>query len=144
MPIKFTTLDITATVAELRELLLNLRVNNCYDCTNKIYLLKFQKPDIKYTLLIESGIRLHTTTFDWPKGSVPNGFSMKLRKHIRGKRLTDLKQLGTDRLVCMTFGEDEVAYHLIIELYRSCGIYRSCKGPIVRYESKNIYSQITN
>ena len=115
---RFTTLDIAASVSELRDLLLNLRVNNCYDCSNKIYLLKFQKPDVKHTLLIESGIRLHTTNFDWPKGSVPNGFSMKLRKHIRGKRLIDLKQLGTDRVVLMTFGEDEFAFHLIIELYR--------------------------
>ena len=116
---RFTTLDISAAVAELREMLMGMRVNNCYDCSNKIYLLKFQKPDVKHTLLLESGIRFHTTTFDWPKGTVPNGFSMKLRKHIRGKRLVDLRQLGTDRVICMTFGEDEFAFHLIVELY-SC------------------------
>ena len=32
-------------------------------------------------LLMESGIRIHSTEFDWPKNMVPSGFSMKVR-HI--------------------------------------------------------------
>ena len=38
-----------------------------------------QKPEKKTMLLFESGARIHTTEFEWPKSSAPSGFSMKLR-----------------------------------------------------------------
>lgn len=31
-------------------------------------------------LLIESGIRLHSTEFDWPKNPAPSAFSMKVQQ----------------------------------------------------------------
>lgn len=33
-------------------------------------------------LLIESGIRVHTTTYDWPKNNNPSGFAMKVRARV--------------------------------------------------------------
>lgn len=42
---------------------------------------------------------------------------LQLRKHLRNKRLEDVKQLGMDRVVQMTFGSGEAMHHLIIELY---------------------------
>ena len=115
---RFTTLDIISCIEELKPVLSDLRVNNVYDCNSRTYLIKLQKPDKKYNLLIESGIRFHTTTFDWPKSSIPNGFSMKLRKHIRGKRLSSIDQLGGDRILILSFGEGEqFTYRLIVELY---------------------------
>ena len=36
------------------------------------------RPDMKAILLMESGIRIHSTEFDWPKNMVPSGFSMKV------------------------------------------------------------------
>lgn len=44
-------------------------------------------------------------------------FSFKCRKHLKGRRLSHVKQLGVDRIVDFTFGYDEAAYHLIVELY---------------------------
>lgn len=35
------------------------------------------------------------------KSTTPSGFTLKLRKHIRSKRLEDVRQLGYDR-VCRT------------------------------------------
>ena len=32
----------------------------------------------KVVILIESGNRIHTTEFDWPKNLMPSGFSMKV------------------------------------------------------------------
>lgn len=43
---------------------------------------------------MESGLRLHSTEFDWPKAQYPSSFSMKLRKHIKGKRLESISQVG--------------------------------------------------
>ena len=42
---------------------------------------------------------------------------MKLRKHIRTKKLEDVRQLGIDRVIDLTFGKGENAYHILVELY---------------------------
>uniref|UniRef100_A0A8D0G7Y4 Ribosome quality control complex subunit NEMF n=1 Tax=Sphenodon punctatus TaxID=8508 RepID=A0A8D0G7Y4_SPHPU len=117
MKSRFSTVDIRAVIAELRSSLLGMRVNNVYDVDNKTYLIRLQKPDCKATLLLESGIRIHTTEFEWPKNMMPSGFAMKCRKHLKSRRLVNVKQLGIDRIVDFQFGSDEAAYHLIIELY---------------------------
>ncbi|KAJ6654024.1 hypothetical protein lerEdw1_007533 [Lerista edwardsae] len=97
--------------------LLGMRVNNVYDVDSKTYLVRLQKPDCKATLLLESGIRIHMTEFEWPKNMMPSGFAMKCRKHLKTRRLVSVRQLGVDRVVDFQFGSDEAAYHLIIELY---------------------------
>ncbi|XP_072194828.1 ribosome quality control complex subunit NEMF [Excalfactoria chinensis] len=117
MKSRFSTIDIRAVVAELRLSLLGMRVNNVYDVDNKTYLIRLQKPDCKATLLLESGIRIHTTEFEWPKNMMPSGFAMKCRKHLKTRRLVSVRQLGIDRIVDFQFGSNEAAYHLIIELY---------------------------
>ncbi|XP_073465412.1 kelch domain-containing protein 2-like isoform X2 [Aquarana catesbeiana] len=58
--------------------LLGMRVYNVYDVDNKTYLIRLQKPDSKAVVLVESGIRIHTTEFEWPKNMMPSGFAMKL------------------------------------------------------------------
>uniref|UniRef100_A0A8C5THQ5 Ribosome quality control complex subunit NEMF n=1 Tax=Malurus cyaneus samueli TaxID=2593467 RepID=A0A8C5THQ5_9PASS len=97
--------------------LLGMRVNNVYDVDNKTYLIRLQKPDCKATLLLESGIRIHMTEFEWPKNMMPSSFAMKCRKHLKTRRLVSVTQLGIDRIVDFQFGSDEAAYHLIVELY---------------------------
>lgn len=42
---------------------------------------------------------------------------MKLRKHLKNKRLESLRQLGTDRIIDFQFGVGDATYHLILELY---------------------------
>ncbi|XP_059514758.1 ribosome quality control complex subunit NEMF isoform X5 [Myotis daubentonii] len=117
MKTRFSTVDLRAVLAELNASLLGMRVNNVYDVDNKTYLIRLQKPDFKATLLLESGIRIHTTEFEWPKNMMPSSFAMKCRKHLKSRRLVSAKQLGVDRIVDFQFGSDEAAYHLIIELY---------------------------
>jgi hypothetical protein len=48
--------------------------------------------------------------------------SSQLRKHIRTKRLEDVRQLGMDRVVDFTFGAGSVQCHLIMELYAAVGV----------------------
>ena len=33
-------------------------------------------------LLVESGNRINTTDFEWPKNLMPSGFSMKVHLHV--------------------------------------------------------------
>lgn len=110
-------MDIRAVIAEITANYIGMRVNNVYDIDNKTYLIRLQKPDFKAILLIESGTRIHSTDFEWPKNMMPSGFAMKCRKHLKSRRLTEVKQLGMDRIIDIQFGSDEAAYHLIIELY---------------------------
>uniref|UniRef100_A0A3Q2WLE3 Ribosome quality control complex subunit NEMF n=1 Tax=Haplochromis burtoni TaxID=8153 RepID=A0A3Q2WLE3_HAPBU len=117
MKTRFTTVDIRAVIAEINANYIGMRVYNVYDIDNKTYLIRLQKPDSKAVLLIESGTRIHSTDFEWPKNMMPSGFAMKCRKHLKTRRLTQIKQLGIDRIVDIQFGSDEAAYHLIIELY---------------------------
>uniref|UniRef100_A0A671V689 Ribosome quality control complex subunit NEMF n=1 Tax=Sparus aurata TaxID=8175 RepID=A0A671V689_SPAAU len=117
MKTRFTTVDIRAVIAEVNANYIGMRVYNVYDIDNKTYLIRLQKPDSKAVLLVESGTRIHSTDFEWPKNMMPSGFAMKCRKHLKSRRLTQVKQLGIDRVIDIQFGSDEAAYHLIIELY---------------------------
>jgi len=119
---RFSFLDVAAVVLELQKKLLNLRLSNIYDINPKTYLLKFARNEVKEFLIVESGVRFHTTNYSRQKENTRSIFAMKLRKHIRTRRLTSVKQLGTDRIVDLCFGEDEASYHLILEFYSSGNI----------------------
>lgn len=94
-----------------------MRVYQVYDIDNKTYLIRLQRNEEKCVLLLESGIRFHTTNFEWPKNVAPSGFTMKLRKHLKNKRLEKMTQLGVDRIIDLQFGTNEAAYHVILEMY---------------------------
>lgn len=116
---KMTAIDVRALCLLLKKKLLGLRLANVYDVSGRLYLLKLSKANRKEHLLIESGIRIHTTDFLRNKKDVPSGFSMKLRKHLRTKKLVNLTQLGIDRVIDLQFGQGENAYHILVELYAS-------------------------
>ncbi|KAI5101931.1 hypothetical protein C0J45_7283 [Silurus meridionalis] len=117
MKSRFNTVDIRAVISELNHKYVGMRVYNVYDIDSKTYLIRLQRPDSKAVLLVESGIRIHSTDFEWPKNLMPSGFAMKCRKHLKSRRLVHIKQLGVDRIVDLQFGSGEAAYHLIVELY---------------------------
>ncbi|KAI2801418.1 hypothetical protein RDWZM_008427 [Blomia tropicalis] len=123
---RFTTLDLIAILPEIRERLVGMRINQVYDVDSKTFIFRFskatqekseQEESLKQMLIIESGIRIHMTEFNWPKNDNPSGFTMKLRKHIRNKRLESITQIGIDRIVDLQFGTNEFTSHVIIELY---------------------------
>ncbi|XP_052890262.1 ribosome quality control complex subunit NEMF homolog isoform X1 [Anopheles moucheti] len=113
---RFNTYDVVCSVTELQRLI-GMRVNQIYDIDNKTYLIRLARNEEKVVLLLESGLRFHTTSFEWPKNVAPSGFTMKMRKHLKNKRLESLQQLGVDRIVDFQFGSGEAAYHIILELY---------------------------
>ena len=75
---RLTSIDIRALVMTLRRKILSLRVANVYDISNKLYLFKLAAKGVKEYLLIEAGIRMHTTDFVRNKSTIPSGFSMKV------------------------------------------------------------------
>ncbi|XP_012286899.1 nuclear export mediator factor NEMF homolog [Orussus abietinus] len=116
MKVRFNTYDLVCSITELQRLV-GMRVNQIYDIDHRTYLIRLQRSEEKCILLLESGNRIHTTAFDWPKNVAPSGFSMKMRKHLKNKRLESLTQVGVDRILDLQFGIGEAAYHIILELY---------------------------
>jgi NFACT N-terminal and middle domains len=111
-------------VRDIRATLLGQRVANIYDLNDKTYLFKFAVPgkSEKVLLLLESGIRFHTTKYARDKSDLPSPFAMKLRKHIRTRRLEDVRQLCNDRIVDFKFGSGDSVFHIILELYANGNI----------------------
>jgi len=116
---RFSSIDIPASVSSLQKEILGLRVANIYDINPKTYLLKLAKPEKKIFLVIQSGIRIHTTDFTREKNTIPSVFCLKLRKHLRTKRVESVQQLGIDRVIQITFGSGLSINHLILEFYAS-------------------------
>ena len=113
-----TSTDLRAAVSELSQKLVGQRLQNIYDVTPKMFLLKFAgKGGQKDFVMIEVGSRIHSTTFKFDKPKIPSAFTLRIRKHIRQWRLDSLRQLGSDRVVEFVFGTDDKAFRLIIEFY---------------------------
>lgn len=139
-----------------------MRVNQIYDIDHRTYLIRFQRSEEKCVLLLESGNRMHTTNFEWPKNVAPSGFSMKvlanksnfelfnntyimtilylaienifqMRKHLKNKRLESLTQVGMDRIINLQFGSGEAAYHVILEVYDRGNIILTDHEMIILY-----------
>jgi predicted ribosome quality control (RQC) complex YloA/Tae2 family protein len=104
---KLTLLDVRAIVKELRTKLVGLRCANIYHLNAKTFLLKLSGTDIKHTLLVESGARIHTTKYEREHDKMPSNFCTKLRKHLRLQKLEDIQQVGNDRIIQFTFGRGE-------------------------------------
>ncbi|KAL6571712.1 hypothetical protein OROHE_003355 [Orobanche hederae] len=122
--VRMNTADVAAEVKCLRRLI-GMRCSNVYDLSPKTYVFKLMSSSgvtesgesEKVLLLLESGVRLHTTEYMRDKSNTPSGFTLKLRKHIRTRRLEDVRQLGYDRIVLFQFGQGVNAHYVILELY---------------------------
>ncbi|XP_042517780.1 nuclear export mediator factor NEMF [Macadamia integrifolia] len=122
--VRMNTADVAAEVKCLRRLI-GMRCANVYDLSPKTYMFKLMNSSgvtesgesEKVLLLMESGVRLHTTDYVRDKSTTPSGFTLKLRKHIRTRRLEDVRQLGYDRIILFQFGLGANAHYIILELY---------------------------
>lgn len=117
MKIKFNNLDIFAEVKNLQQYI-NFRLINIYELSSKIFILKLTNKIEKVFIKLVSGFRFHTID-NKPESckQMPNTFVQKMRKHMNNKRLISVTQYGVDRIVDFQFGENEYAYHIILEIY---------------------------
>lgn len=116
---RFSSLDVRAMVNSIRPSAVGCKLTNIYDINSKVYLLKLQRKGFRCLLLLESGVRFHLTEYQRDKSFIPSNYTMKLRKHLRNRRLTSITQLGADRAIDIQFGHGDTAFHLILEIYVS-------------------------
>ena len=116
---KLSNIDVFYIVRELQKYL-SCRVNNIYEQNSKSFILKldYEKTKEKIFLQLYSGFRLSLL----PKKPedcilIPKSFCAKLRKHVKNKRVVSIKQLGFDRIIDFQFGDEDFAYHIILEIY---------------------------
>jgi predicted ribosome quality control (RQC) complex YloA/Tae2 family protein len=115
---KMSLIDVAAIVADLTRVCSGGAVKNIYNLNARTFVLRLQsKRTGKAMLLFESGVRIHPTEFEREKPQIPSGFVSKLRKHVRGKVLNSVAQLGMDRVVDLCFGIGESECHIIVEMY---------------------------
>ncbi|EFQ26815.1 hypothetical protein CGRA01v4_08915 [Colletotrichum graminicola] len=114
---RFSSIDVKVIAHELQESLTTLRLANVYDLSSKILLFKFAKPDNKKQLIIDSGFRCHLTDFTRTTAAAPSGFVARLRKYLKTRRLTSVKQIGTDRILEFQFSDGQ--YRLFLEFFAS-------------------------
>ncbi|KAK2930045.1 hypothetical protein FoTM2_010385 [Fusarium oxysporum f. sp. vasinfectum] len=117
---RFSSLDVKIIAHELQERLVTLRLSNVYDLSSKILLLKFAKPDNKKQLVIDTGFRCHLTKFARTTAAAPSAFVARLRKFLKTRRLTSVRQVGTDRVLEFEFSDGQ--YRLFLEFFASGNI----------------------
>lgn len=108
--------------SELQNEITNYRLQNIYNIatSNRQYLLKFALPDSKKNLVLDSGFKLHLTEFSRPTPQAPSNFVTKLRKHLKSRRLSSIKQVGIDRVIVLTFSDG--MFHLVLEFFSAGNI----------------------
>lgn len=78
-------------------------------------MLKFAVPDSKYLFVVDCGNKVHLTDFERPMAPAPLSFVAKLRKHLKSRRLTAIKQVDNDRILVLKFSDGE--YYLVFEFF---------------------------
>jgi predicted ribosome quality control (RQC) complex YloA/Tae2 family protein len=115
---EFTSFDIAAAIHELKQAILDSRVNNIYQPNNKTLILKLHKPDKPSPILIlEAGKRIHLTSYTPEKPPTPPAFSMALRKYLRNSWLTNIEQHEFERVILLHFKTKTGKLRLILELF---------------------------
>ncbi|KAG0688963.1 hypothetical protein C6P40_000301 [Pichia californica] len=119
---RVSSLDLKILVSELENSVKGYRLQNIYNLvTNtRSFLLKFSIPDSKFNVVLESGFKFYMTDFQRPTQPEPSNFTTKLRKHLKTKRLTNVKQVGDDRIAVLEFSDG--FYYLVLEFFSAGNI----------------------
>ncbi|MEM3579306.1 MAG: ribosome rescue protein RqcH, partial [Candidatus Bathyarchaeia archaeon] len=114
---EFRSFDVAAVVRELKETIVNSRVNNIYQLDGETLLFKLRRGENVFRLVLEAGKRLHLTSYTLEKPLIPPAFCMALRKYLRNSTLTNIGQYRFERIVILSFTGKAGEFRLIIELF---------------------------
>ncbi len=117
-------LTVYKITEELREALLNGRIDKVYQPEKDEVLLSVRTFDDSYRLTLSAASgnpRVHFTQRQKPNPKTPPMFCMLMRKHIGGGRITDIYQEGFERVIRFdieSYNElgDLTTKHLIVEI----------------------------
>lgn len=119
---RVSSLDLKIIISELGKNIKGYRLSNINNlvANPRSFLLKFSVPDSKFNVVLESGFKIYLTDFQRPTQPEPTSFTSKLRKHLKTKRLTNIKQVGDDRIAVLEFSDG--FYYLVLEFFSAGNI----------------------
>ena len=115
---EFSSFDITATIKELKTIIVDSRVNNIYQLNEKTIIFKLHKtnkPPMR--VVMETGRRLHATSYAEENPTEPPAFCMVLRKYLRGAWVAGIDQYEFERIVTVSFRTKTGLLKLTVELF---------------------------
>ena len=108
-----SNIDIRLILPELRQSAEGAFIKNLYQYGD-IFVLKLYQPGGGTSqLLIHPGHRIHLTEFVRKAPRTPPKFCTVLRKYLRDKRVTSIKQHDMDRIVVIEVGDEKNTYKLV-------------------------------
>lgn len=124
-----SNVDIYTITHELNNLLKNARVDKSFQPTEDIVVIRFHVPGTgRVDLVIQCGVRIHTSQYPLENPTNPPAFPMLLRKRIKGGNVVSIKQHDFDRVVEIKIKKDK-CYTLIVELFD--------KGNVILLDEEN-------
>ena len=115
---EFTSFDVSVAVKELKESIVDSRVNNIYQFDAKTLIFKLHKTDKPpIRLVIEAGRRLHSTAYAEESPLTPPPFCMMLRQYLRGAWLIGIQQYEFERIIIVSFRTKTGLLKLTVELF---------------------------
>ncbi|KAH8063017.1 DUF3441-containing protein [Aureococcus anophagefferens] len=138
---RFTLSDVAAMSREVLERCGDWRVAQVYDGDGRSFVFKLQQSGEagKRLLLLESGTKFLVTKYDAREGGgdMPSGLCTKLRSALKGKRLSDVRSLGRDRVVLFRFGAGVTSFHVVLELYAAGNVVLCDHDFVVRARTRS-------
>lgn len=120
--VKFSALDLQAEISSIAKTVKECKINSIYSIDGNTYLFKIGKTNVRANLVLQSGVKIHLIDNFVEKNEKPNGFTNKLRKHLKSLFIKNIEQIGAERVCKITIaGVDEenkkFSYFLFVELY---------------------------
>jgi len=115
---ELTSFDIAVLVFELSQRIKNARIGKVYQIKPATMLFKLNRPEEPpLHLLIESGKRIHLTSYVLQKPLRPPAFCMALRKSLGNGKITDIRQHEFERTITIKIRTKEGEFQLMTELF---------------------------
>jgi predicted ribosome quality control (RQC) complex YloA/Tae2 family protein len=109
-----TSIDLTVIIKELRQTLLDSRIENIYQTTPFLFLFKLRP---RRTLVVEAGRRIHLTQYVTKLPPAPPYFCRLLRKLLRRGVIQDIQMEEFERIISLRIISKGLLYKLIIEIF---------------------------
>lgn len=112
-----SNVDIYTITDELNDILENARVDKSFQPMNDTVVIRFHVPGTgRVDLVMQCGVRMHTSQYPLENPTQPPTFPMLLRKRIKGANVVSVKQHAFDRVVEIKVKKDQ-PYTIIVELF---------------------------
>ena len=112
-----SNVDVYAICQELKDILIDSRMQKAYQPTKDTVLIRFHVAGQgRVDLILQAGVRVHTTHYPPPNPQLPPSFPMLLRKYLKNATVVGVRQHHFDRILELDL-QKEQRYRLVVELF---------------------------